>query len=174
MDAKTAFLVSEIVCATDAMYYEARGEEHKYATAAVLEVVVNRVVDPDFPDTFCGVVHADGAFSFVPTLRATADAHNDADSMLVWKEFTYAATRAVTHVHQHSGTHRQYFTQRRRRDAGLVHTKCYATHYLNVELTKQQRRAQGLKHDLPLWARVYTKLRTVGNHTFFTHHEGCE
>ncbi len=42
-------------CLTEALYFEARGED-LLGQAAVAEVILNRVDDPRFPDTVCGVV----------------------------------------------------------------------------------------------------------------------
>ena len=43
-------------CLTEALYFEARGESVK-GMFAVAEVILNRVDDPRFPDTVCGVVN---------------------------------------------------------------------------------------------------------------------
>jgi len=50
----------EFQCLARAMYFEARGESVA-GQAAVGEVVLNRVDDPRFPDTICGVVHQSNA-----------------------------------------------------------------------------------------------------------------
>jgi spore germination cell wall hydrolase CwlJ-like protein len=46
-------------CMAQAMYWEARGEGH-HGMLAVGSVVLNRVDDPRFPGTVCGVVHDGG------------------------------------------------------------------------------------------------------------------
>jgi len=46
-------------CLALAIYFEARGEP-KRAQQAVAAVVLNRVEDPEFPDTVCGVVRQGG------------------------------------------------------------------------------------------------------------------
>ena len=46
---------SEIDCLAEAVYYEARSEDAK-GQMAVAEVVMNRVKNPHFPKTVCGVV----------------------------------------------------------------------------------------------------------------------
>ena len=55
-------------CLRKALYFEARGESLK-GEFAVAEVILNRVDDPSFPKSVCGVVQASGhgscAFSFV-------------------------------------------------------------------------------------------------------------
>lgn len=45
----------QLDCLTDAVYYEARGETPR-GQAAVAQVVMNRVANPSFPKTVCGVV----------------------------------------------------------------------------------------------------------------------
>lgn len=42
-------------CLTEALYFEARGEEH-HGRVAVAEVILNRVDSPQYPDSVCGVV----------------------------------------------------------------------------------------------------------------------
>jgi len=59
----------ELDCLTDAVYFEARGESPR-GQAAVAQVVMNRVANPKFPKTVCGVVFQGAAthgcqFSFV-------------------------------------------------------------------------------------------------------------
>lgn len=46
----------QLACLSQALYHEARGEGRK-GQKAVAEVVLNRVDDPAFPDTVCGVVY---------------------------------------------------------------------------------------------------------------------
>lgn len=43
-------------CLTEALYFEARGESTK-GMAGVAEVILNRVDDPRYPNTVCGVVN---------------------------------------------------------------------------------------------------------------------
>ncbi|HZZ69806.1 MAG TPA: cell wall hydrolase, partial [Phenylobacterium sp.] len=45
----------QLDCLTQAVYYEARGETPR-GQAAVAQVVMNRVANPSFPKTVCGVV----------------------------------------------------------------------------------------------------------------------
>jgi len=45
----------QLDCLTDAVYFEARGETPR-GQAAVAQVVLNRVKNPSFPKTICGVV----------------------------------------------------------------------------------------------------------------------
>ena len=59
---------ADLECLTDAVYYEARGEDVR-GQAAVAQVVLNRVKHPAFPKSVCGVVfqgagHRGCQFSF--------------------------------------------------------------------------------------------------------------
>lgn len=49
-------VAQDIQCLTAAVYYEARGESRD-GQAAVAQVVLNRLRDPHFPKTVCGVVY---------------------------------------------------------------------------------------------------------------------
>ena len=57
------FSAEDAKCLTYTIYHEARGEslDGQYAVA---EVVINRVKDPRWPDTVCGVVKERRQFSF--------------------------------------------------------------------------------------------------------------
>jgi spore germination cell wall hydrolase CwlJ-like protein len=48
-------LTSELKCLAEAIYFEARGENLK-GQAAVGEVIINRAISKNFPDSICGVV----------------------------------------------------------------------------------------------------------------------
>ena len=50
------FTQKEQSCLATALYFEARGEPVK-GQAAVAQVILNRVRNPDYPDTICGVVY---------------------------------------------------------------------------------------------------------------------
>jgi spore germination cell wall hydrolase CwlJ-like protein len=52
----------QLDCLTDAVYFEARGETPR-GQAAVAQVVMNRVANPSFPKTVCGVVFQGAAQS---------------------------------------------------------------------------------------------------------------
>jgi len=54
--ANPADTASDLNCLTAAVYYEARGESRE-GQAAVAQVVLNRVRNPAFPKTVCGVVY---------------------------------------------------------------------------------------------------------------------
>lgn len=51
-------IAASIACVALAVYFEARGEP-ELGQYAVAEVIVNRMVDPAFPDTACEVVSED-------------------------------------------------------------------------------------------------------------------
>lgn len=50
------FSAREQKCLAEGIYFEARGEELK-GQAAVAQVILNRVRNPSYPDTICGVVY---------------------------------------------------------------------------------------------------------------------
>ncbi|WP_051141673.1 cell wall hydrolase [Aurantimonas coralicida] len=52
----SAFAKNEQTCLANGIYFEARGEEEK-GQAAVGQVILNRVRNPAYPDTICGVVY---------------------------------------------------------------------------------------------------------------------
>jgi spore germination cell wall hydrolase CwlJ-like protein len=52
----TVFTASEQACLATGIYFEARGEEIK-GQAAVAQVILNRVRNPTYPNTICGVVY---------------------------------------------------------------------------------------------------------------------
>ena len=47
---------SEVKCLATAIYFEARGEP-EHGQLAVAQVVLNRVKNPAYPNTICGVVY---------------------------------------------------------------------------------------------------------------------
>jgi N-acetylmuramoyl-L-alanine amidase len=51
-------------CLAKNIYHEARGEQFD-AQLLVAEVTLNRVVNPNYPDTVCGVVNQPNQFSWV-------------------------------------------------------------------------------------------------------------
>ena len=53
----------EIYCLAENIYFEARGESN-LGQMAVAWVTLNRVQDPNFPNTICEVVWEDGQFSW--------------------------------------------------------------------------------------------------------------
>ncbi|MDT8327249.1 MAG: cell wall hydrolase [Roseovarius sp.] len=59
-------------CLAEALYFEARGESVK-GQFAVAEVILNRVDDPSYPDTVCGVVHQGTGRKFQCQFTYTCD-----------------------------------------------------------------------------------------------------
>lgn len=53
----------DVRCLAVNVYHEARGEPGT-GQVAVAEVTMNRVASPQFPDSVCGVVHQEAAFSW--------------------------------------------------------------------------------------------------------------
>lgn len=58
------------LCLATAIFFEARDQSVE-GQRAVAEVILNRVADPQWPDTICGVVNQHKQFSF------THDGHSD-------------------------------------------------------------------------------------------------
>jgi hypothetical protein len=84
----------DLDCLTDAVYYEARGET-KRGQQAVATVVLNRVKNPSFPKTVCGVVFQRAAgtcqFSFAcdGSMRRSREAE-------AWQDARRIAARALS------------------------------------------------------------------------------
>lgn len=84
----------DLDCLTDAVYYEARGET-KRGQQAVATVVLNRVKNPNFPKTVCGVVFQRAAgtcqFSF-----ACDGSMRRGREVGAWEEARKIAARALS------------------------------------------------------------------------------
>ncbi|MEL7205857.1 MAG: cell wall hydrolase [Pseudomonadota bacterium] len=63
-------------CLAEALYFEARGESVK-GQFAVAEVILNRVDNPDFPDTVCGVVHQGAGRKYQCQFTYICDGHKE-------------------------------------------------------------------------------------------------
>ncbi|KGM86712.1 Cell Wall Hydrolase [Roseovarius mucosus DSM 17069] len=63
-------------CLAEALYFEARGESVK-GQFAVAEVILNRVDDPNYPDTVCGVIHQGTGRKYQCQFTYTCDGHAD-------------------------------------------------------------------------------------------------
>jgi spore germination cell wall hydrolase CwlJ-like protein len=85
---------SSLDCMTDAVYYEARGET-KRGQEAVAQVVMNRVKNPHFPKTVCGVVfqRAAGGCQFSFACDGSMRRGRDMDA---WAEARRVAARALS------------------------------------------------------------------------------
>lgn len=60
--------VNELKCLAEAVYHESRGESY-YGRLAVAQVVMNRVRDPRWPNTICGVVFQYRQFSWTKSWK---------------------------------------------------------------------------------------------------------
>ncbi|EAQ27408.1 hypothetical protein ROS217_22817 [Roseovarius sp. 217] len=63
-------------CLAEALYFEARGESIK-GQFAVAEVILNRVDDPSYPNTVCGVIHQGTGRKYECQFTYTCDGHSD-------------------------------------------------------------------------------------------------
>lgn len=63
-------------CLAEALYFEARGESVK-GQFAVAEVILNRVDNPIFPDTVCGVIHQGTGRKYQCQFTYTCDGHKE-------------------------------------------------------------------------------------------------
>lgn len=63
-------------CLAEALYFEARGESVK-GQFAVAEVILNRVDDPAYPDTVCGVIHQGTGRKYQCQFTYTCDGHDE-------------------------------------------------------------------------------------------------
>ena len=59
-------------CLTEALYFEARGETAQ-GLFAVAEVIMNRVDNPGYPNTLCGVIHQGTGRQFACQFTYTCD-----------------------------------------------------------------------------------------------------
>ena len=84
----------DLDCLTDAVYYEARGETAK-GRQAVATVVLNRVKNPSFPETVCGVVfqRAGGGCQFSFACDGSMRHGREASA---WEDARHIAARALS------------------------------------------------------------------------------
>ena len=128
---------SEVKCLATAIYFEARGEAEK-GQIAVAQVVLNRLKNPAYPKTICGVVYQNKdvrngcQFSFA--CDGIPDRINDADS---WNTSMTLARRVLNDP-----------TNLYLADIGA------ATHYHAVYVR-------------PRWASSMSKVEKIGNHIFY-------
>jgi spore germination cell wall hydrolase CwlJ-like protein len=133
---------SEIKCLATAIYFEARGESEK-GQLAVAQVVLNRLKNPAYPKTICGVVyqnrwiHNGCQFSF-----ACDNIPDRITEPGPWKTAMDLATKAVN-------------------DEGdtFIADVGTATHYHAVYVR-------------PYWARWMKKADKIGNHIFYKTYGG--
>jgi spore germination cell wall hydrolase CwlJ-like protein len=133
---------AEIKCLATAIYFEARGESEK-GQLAVAQVVLNRLKNPAYPKSICGVVYQNRwirngcQFSF-----ACDGTSHRIDEPGPWKVAQDLATKVVN---DESGTFLA--------DIGT------ATHYHAVYVR-------------PYWARWMKKADKIGNHIFYKTYGG--
>lgn len=84
----------DLDCLTDAVYYEARGEAQR-GQQAVATVVLNRVKNPSFPKTVCGVVfqRSSGGCQFSFACDGSMRYRREGDA---WEEARHIAARALS------------------------------------------------------------------------------
>jgi len=84
----------DLDCLADAVYYEARGETTR-GQQAVATVVLNRVKNPNFPKTVCGVVfqRSSGACQFSFACDGSMRRSREADA---WQDARRVAARALS------------------------------------------------------------------------------
>ena len=97
-------------CLTEALYFEARGESVA-GQFAVAEVILNRVADPRYPDTLCGVVNQGTGRRFACQFTYTCDGRPETvDDPRMWRRMgqiarmaldgqDYNLTQGATHYH---------------------------------------------------------------------------
>ena len=85
----------DLDCLTDAVYYEARGED-KRGQQAVATVVLNRVKNPSFPKSVCGVVfqRASGGCQF--SFACDGSMHHGRRETDAWDDARRIAARALS------------------------------------------------------------------------------
>jgi spore germination cell wall hydrolase CwlJ-like protein len=100
-------------CLSQAIYYEARGENQR-GQVAVAEVVMNRVRSRHYPNSICGVVYqgshratgcqftftCDGSLNHRPRGRAWERAQRVASAIMLG--YTRPVTQHATHYHTHA------------------------------------------------------------------------
>jgi len=82
-------------CLTEALYFEARGESVA-GQFAVAEVIQNRVADPRYPDTLCGVVNEGTGRRFACQFTYTCDGRPEAvDDERMWRRMGQIARLSI-------------------------------------------------------------------------------
>jgi len=139
---KSAHSGKEMKCLADAIYFEARGEP-ELGRIAVAQVVLNRLKNPAYPDTICGVVYQNKhrrnscQFSF-----ACDGIRERITNKMAWAEAQALAKRVM------DDDKTLYIT-----DVGA------STHYHATYVR-------------PRWARHMTKKDKIGRHIFYQTYKG--
>lgn len=98
----------ELECLAGAVYFETRGEPLE-GQLAVAQVIANRAASRRFPDSYCGVIHQRGQFSFVrggqfPPIKRSSRS---------WKQAVAIARIADAQLHQSEVPTALFFHARR-------------------------------------------------------------
>jgi spore germination cell wall hydrolase CwlJ-like protein len=80
-------------CLAEALYFEARGESVK-GQFAVAEVILNRVDNPEYPATVCGVVHQGTGRKYQCQFTYTCDGHKE----VIAEKGTFEQVGKVAHL----------------------------------------------------------------------------
>lgn len=96
-------MMTSLLCLAQAVYFEARGENHM-GQMAVAQVVVNRMHDDRYPDTICGVVWERKAFSFTHDGKSDRMKHSESRSkaLQVAKATLDGEGLGITSTHYHT------------------------------------------------------------------------
>lgn len=94
-------ITAGLLCLAMTVYFEARGEPVK-GQYLVADVVVNRVLDPDFPSTICEVTSEPGQF---PWWGRNPDTGSEE-----WADSLEVASAVLGHHHE-PGTNALYFSR---------------------------------------------------------------
>lgn len=159
-----ALYLSSVVCLTDALYHEARGEYATYgidAYESVTNTIINRHIDRGI--SVCAVVYEPYQFSFLEFNKATGEVSPPAvkDYQLYAETKAYAASILLPIAIRGRLYEKRAWVQPNSQH--FEDQTCLPDHYLNEPLTKKHRR----DGRLPTWARVYQRLGSVGQHTFY-------
>ncbi|MGB7316431.1 MAG: cell wall hydrolase [Planktotalea sp.] len=79
-----------LTCLSEALYFEARGETVK-GQFAVAEVILNRVDNPRYPDTVCGVINQGTGRKFACQFTYTCDGRKE----VITEQATYARLKKI-------------------------------------------------------------------------------
>jgi len=133
---KSAASKSELKCLATAIYFEARGEPVK-GELAVAQVVINRLKNPAYPKTICGVVYQNKDMRDACQFSFACDGIKDRiTDMTSWRRAQELAKRVVS------------------REDWWNPNVGSATHY----------HANYVK---PRWARTMKKMDKIGHHIFY-------
>ena len=127
----------QLDCLTDAVYYEARGETPR-GQAAVAQVVMNRVANPSFPKTVCGVVFQGAA--------RTAAGHGC--------QFSFACDGSMRHGLEADAWDRARHIAERALSGAVLADIGGATHYHTTSVR-------------PDWGPQMLRVAQVGLHVFY-------